>query len=57
MVGRCKGSGVIAVLIPVIVGYKYRRTLVESLLCVQPRGFIVVTNCRCGVYGSVSDIR
>ena len=39
---------------PVIVGSKYGRTSVESLFCVQPSGFIVVTKRGSGVYGSVS---
>ena len=56
MLGKCRGSGVMAEFTPVIVGSKYGRTSVELLLCVQPSGFIEVTKCGWGVYGSVSGI-
>ena len=57
IVGKCRGKGDIARLTPVIVGSRWGHTSFESFLCLQPRGFIVVTNDSCGVWGSACSIR
>lgn len=54
MDGRCNGKGVIDSLTPVIVGFVYGRTSVESFLVVQPSGLMVETKLGCGVNGSKS---
>ena len=50
-VGKCSGRGIIAMLIPVMVGSRYGRTSVVSFLVVQPSGLIVRTKAGCGSYG------